>query len=294
MSEKTMFCFGYGYTAQALARRLRPDGWRMIGTTRSPEKAEGMRAEGVAAHLWNSGAFDSQWLDGANALLVSVSPNEQGCPAFRAAHEAIAAHRDALTWIGYLSTTGVYGDRGGGWVDEDSALRPTGHRGRRRVRAERSWQALGDRHQIPVAHFRLAGIYGPGRSAFDTIAKGRARRLVKPGQSFSRIHVDDIAQGLHAGLLGRIRGPVNMCDDVPAPPQEVIRLACEMLGIAPPPEQPYDPDVLSPMARSFYGDNKRVSNERLVHELGVVLRWPDYRTGLAGLKPDGSVRSAIT
>ena len=284
MSEKTLFCFGYGYTAQALARRLRPDGWRMIGTTRSPEKAEGMRAEGVAAYLWNSGAFDSQWLDGANALLVSVSPNEQGCPAFRAAHEAIAARRDALTWIGYLSTNGVYGDHKGAWVDEDSNLYPTTERAKRRIRAEADWASFGAEFALPVIIFRLPGIYGPGRSALDTVRAGKARRIYKEGQVFSRMHVSDIAATLAASMnKPDAHDLYNLADDEPAPPQDVVEYACNLLDVEPPPLTPLEEAELSDMGRSFYADNKRVSNKRMKEALGVKLAYPTYREGLKAI-----------
>jgi nucleoside-diphosphate-sugar epimerase len=190
----------------------------------------------------------------------------------------LAALRPA--WVGYLSTTGVYGDRAGGWVDEASALTPAGERGRRRVAAEAGWRALG----LPLHIFRLAGIYGPGRSALDSVRAGKAQRIDKPGQVFSRIHVDDIAAVLDASIARPYPGAIyNVCDDDPAPPQDVIAYACALLGRAPPPLVPFDQAALSPMARSFYGESKRVSNRRIKDELGVRLRFPDYRAGLDAL-----------
>jgi len=189
-----------------------------------------------------------------------------------------------LAWAGYLSTTGVYGDHGGGWVDEETPLTPSGDRGRRRVAAESAWLDLWERSGTPVHLFRLAGIYGPGRNALETVRQGRARRVVKPGQVFSRIHRDDIVQTLLASIAKPNPGAAfNVCDDEAAPPQDVIAYACTLLDREPPPETAYDAAELTPMARSFYTDNKRVRNRRIKQELGVRLRWPTYREGLAGL-----------
>ncbi len=222
-------------------------------------------------------------LSGATHLLSSVPPDEEGDPVLDMHGEDIAAAR-GLRWVGYLSTTGVYGDRGGGWVDETSELRPTGERGRRRVAAEMRWLELQRRRGIPVHVFRLAGIYGPGRSALDTVRSGQARRIVKPGQLFSRIHVADIAQVLRASMARPRPGAVyNVCDDDPAPPADVIAFACDLLGLPPPPPVPIEQSELSDMALSFYADNKRVSNQRTKQELGVRLLYPSYRDGLAAL-----------
>jgi nucleoside-diphosphate-sugar epimerase len=184
-----------------------------------------------------------------------------------------------LTWVGYLSTTGVYGDRGGAWVDEADAVAPTMARTRRRVAAEGHWLASG----LPVHIFRLAGIYGPGagRNALDAVRGGRARRIVKTGQVFGRVHVDDIVQVLRASIARPNPGAIyNVADDEPAPPQDVIAFACQLLGVAPPPEMPFEAAELSPMARSFYADNRRVCNARIKRELGIKLRYPTYRDGL--------------
>jgi len=199
-------------------------------------------------------------------------------------HGPDIASRRELAWIGYLSTTGVYGDRQGGWVDEESALRPTGERGRRRVAAEAGWRALGQRAGLPAHVFRLAGIYGPGRSAFDALRAGRAQRIEKPGHVFSRIHVADIVQVLHASMARPRAGAIyNLCDDDPAAPADVIAHAAALLGVAPPPIVPFAEAKLSEMARSFYDDNKRVRNDRIKQELGVRLTYPDYRAGLAAI-----------
>jgi nucleoside-diphosphate-sugar epimerase len=222
-------------------------------------------------------------LAGSSYLLSSVPPDEHGDPVLDL-HGADIARTRSLRWVGYLSTTGVYGDRGGGWVDETSPLLPTGERGRRRVSAEGQWLDLRRRHGIPVHVFRLAGIYGPGRSALDAVRSGSPRRIVKPGQVFSRIHVADIARVLRASMARPRPGTVyNVCDDDPAPPADVVAFACELLGVAPPPPVPIEEAELSEMALSFYADIKRVSNRRIKQELGVSLLYPGYRDGLAAL-----------
>jgi nucleoside-diphosphate-sugar epimerase len=194
----------------------------------------------------------------------------------------------SLAWVGYLSTTGVYGDRDGGWVDETSELRPSGARGRRRVAAETAWLDLWRDRGVPVHIFRLAGIYGPGRSPFDALRAGTAKRIVKPGQVFSRIHVDDLASVLLSSIARPRPGAVyNVCDDEPASPADVVAHAAQLLGAPPPPLVSFDEAALSPMARSFYADNKRVSNALIKTELGVRLRYPDYRAGLAAILAAG-------
>ncbi len=274
-----LFCLGLGYTALALARRLKAAGWQVGGTCRDGAKAAALEAEGIAVVTAPDAAADE--IARASHLLSSIPPDATGDPALTLWGTAIAQH-PGLAWAGYISTTGVYGDRDGGWVDETSDLLPTGERGRRRVEAERAWTAL--RPGVPVHLFRLAGIYGPGRSALDTVRDGRAQRVVKPGQVFSRVHVDDIATTLAASIARPRPGAVyNVCDDNPAPPDEVIAYACELLGVAPPAEIPFDQANLSDMARSFYADNKRVANDLIKSELGVRLAYPDYRAGLKAL-----------
>ncbi len=192
-----------------------------------------------------------------------------------------------LRWLGYLSTTGVYGDRGGGWVDETARLLPTGERGRRRVAAEQGWLGLWHDSGVPVHIFRLAGIYGPGRSAFDALRAGTAKRIDKPGQVFSRIHVEDLARVLVASIGQPRPGAVyNVCDDDPSPPEAVVAHAATLLGMPQPPLVPFEAAELSPMARSFYDDNKRVSNRLIKTELGVCLLYPDFRVGLAAILAD--------
>jgi len=282
----SLFCFGLGYTALALARRLQEEGWRIAGTCREAKHQAELARLGIAARLFDRDrplADARALLASCTHLLNSVPPDEAGDPVLDLHGPDIASHRE-LAWIGYLSTTGVYGDRQGGWVDEESALQPTGERGRRRVAAEAGWRALGQRGGLPVHLFRLAGIYGPGRSAFDALRAGRAQRIEKPGQVFSRIHVADIAQVLHASMTRPRAGAIyNLCDDDPAAPADVIAHAAALLGVTPPPLIPFTEAKLSEMARSFYDDNKRVRNDRIKQELGVRLTFPDYRAGLAAI-----------
>ncbi|HVM82315.1 MAG TPA: SDR family oxidoreductase [Candidatus Binatia bacterium] len=278
-----LFCFGLGYSAAALAKALLARGWRVTGTCRDAARADALRAMGIAPLLFDRDRpIDGldRHLAAATHLLSSVPPDETGDPVLDVHGPAIAPASPHLAWIGYLSTTGVYGDRAGGWVDEQGELVPTGERGRRRVAAEAGWRALPN----PAHLFRLAGIYGPGRSALDTVRSGKARRILKPGQVFSRIHVEDIAQVILASMARPDPGAAyNVCDDDPADPAEVIAFACDLLGVPPPPEVPFETAALSPMARSFYDDNKRVKNDRIKHELDVRLKYPSYRAGLRAL-----------
>ncbi|MDQ7248693.1 SDR family oxidoreductase [Dongia sedimenti] len=278
-----LFCFGLGYTAMALAGALAERGWRVTGTCRDPSHAEAARRRGLEIVIFDRDhpiAEIDRHLADATHLLSSVPPDERGDPVLDLHGAAIARAAPRLQWIGYLSTTGVYGDRNGDWVDESSALTPSGERGRRRVAAETAWRGL----PLPAHLFRLAGIYGPGRSALDTVRSGKARRVLKPGQVFSRIHRDDIVQVLLASIAQPHAGAAyNVCDDDAADPAEVISYACKLLNVAPPPAVPFAEAQLSPMARSFYDDNKRVRNDRIKRELGVVLKYPNYRTGLNAL-----------
>ena len=286
MAPSRLFCFGLGYSARALADVVLAQGWRVAGTCRAAEQRTALRDAGIEAFLFDRGRpldDPAAALGGTTHLLSSVPPDASGDPVIDQ-HAADIAALTTLDWAGYLSTTGVYGDRGGGWVDESSALRPSGARGRRRADAERGWLDLVSQNGVPVHIFRLAGIYGPGRNALETVRAGRARRIIKPGQVFSRIHRDDIVAVLRASMARANPGAVyNLCDDEAAPPQDVIAFACDLLGVAPPPDVPIRDADLSDMARSFYSDNKRVSNRRIKEELGVRLAWPDYRAGLRGL-----------
>ena len=285
-APKKLFCFGLGYSARAFAAALQAEGWGIAGTCRGEDKAADLRAQGIAAHVFDRDrplTDAAAALDGTTHLLSSAPPDADGDPVIDQ-HAADIAELASLDWVGYLSTTGVYGDRRGGWVDESSDLAPTGVRGQRRQRAEAAWLDLWRNHGLPVHIFRLAGIYGPGRSALDTVRSGRARRIVKPDQVFSRIHRDDIVRVLRASAAAPNPGAAyNLCDDEAAPPQAVIAYACDLLGVAPLPEIPFEEAELSEMARSFYRDNKRVRNNRIKDELGVRLAWPTYREGLKGL-----------
>jgi nucleoside-diphosphate-sugar epimerase len=287
-ARRHLFCFGLGYTAQALAARLAADGWTVAGTCRSSEQATALAARGYACHRFDRDhPLAAEVLADATHILVSIPPDEAGDVVLDQHRDDIAAVR-GLAWIGYLSTTGVYGDCDGGWVDETSELRPTGARGRRRVAAEAAWLDLWRGRGVPVHVFRLAGIYGPGRSPFDTLRAGTAKRIAKPGQVFSRIHVADLAGVLIASIARPRPGAVyNVCDDAPASPADVIAHAAGLLGVTPPPLVPFEEAALSPMAKSFYADNKRVSNALIKSELGVRLRYPDYRAGLAAILAAG-------
>ena len=279
-----LFCFGLGYTALALAHCLVAEGWRIAGTTRAADKRARLAGEGFEVHLVDrDGPLEdpAAALAGASHVLSSIAPDEAGDPVL-AHHLADLRQCATLAWVCYLGTTGVYGDRAGAWVDEADAVAPSMTRTRRRVAAEGHWLASG----LPVHIFRLAGIYGPGpgRNALDAVRAGTARRIVKPGQVFGRVHVDDIAQVLRASIARPNPGAIyNVADDEPAPPQDVVAFACALLGVAAPPEVPYEQAELSPMARSFYAESRRVCNARIKRDLGVKLRYPTYRDGLRAI-----------
>jgi nucleoside-diphosphate-sugar epimerase len=283
---KRLFCFGFGYSARALAGKLREKGWHIIGTSRSEENCAAIAAEGHDAVLFNSIDAIAGALSSSAYILVSIPPGEDGDPVLASYGRLLISNRQTIRWIGYLSTTGVYGDRGGDWVDETSAPAPTTARGRRRLEAEQGWLALHAAEDLPVHIFRLAGIYGPGRNQLLAVRDGTARRIAKPGQVFSRIHVDDIAGVLEASITRPDPGRCyNVCDDEPAPPQDVVAFAARILGREPPPETPIEVAGLSGLSLSFYEESKRVSNRRLKQELGYRLLYPTYREGLRALKP---------
>jgi nucleoside-diphosphate-sugar epimerase len=279
-----LFCFGFGFSAQALARRLGGKGWRIAGTCRGEDKRRRLEAAGIEAHLFDRGlplAEPAKALAGTTALLISAPPDRLGDPVLDHHAEDIAALRPA--WIGYLSTTGVYGDTGGALVDETAPLAPTSERSRRRVAAEAAWLAFGRDQGLAVHLFRLAGMYGPGRSVFAQVRAGQARRIDRPGHLFSRIHVDDIARVLEASLARPSAGAIyNVCDDEPAAQADVIAHACEFLGLPVPPLVGFEEarKEMSPMALSFWADNRRVDNARIKRDLGVRLAYPNYRAGL--------------
>ncbi len=277
-----LFCFGLGFSAMALAQQLRAAGWWIAGTTRTEEKQARLVAAGIDAYLFDQDrplADPKQALAGTTHLLTSIAPDEEGDIVLRHHLDDLIA-TPSIAWGGYLGTTGVYGDRNGGWVDEADPPEPSLPRTKRRVAAEGHWLASG----LPMHVFRLAGIYGPGRNALVTVQSGRARRIVKPGQMFGRIHVADIAATLMASIERPNAGAIyNVADDEPSPPQDVIAFAAALLGVEPPPETPFDEADISEAARSFYADNRRVCNKRIRTELGVELRYPNYRDGLNAL-----------
>ena len=280
MAQKTLLSFGHGYSARALAALLIPAGWRVIGTTRSPDKVAEIARTGVEPLIWPGSDTDSALRD-ATALLISAGPDKDGDPVLQQLHAKIVDHAARFEWVGYLSTTGVYGDHGGAWVDEETPLTPSTERGQARVEAEAAWQAIPG---LPLHIFRLAGIYGPGRGPFSKVRAGTARRIIKNGQVFSRTHVEDIAQVLEASIRKPRPGAIyNVCDDDPAPPQDVIGYAAELLGLPLPPAVDFETADMTPMARSFYAENKKVRNDLIKRELGVVLKYPDYRTGLRAM-----------
>lgn len=279
-----LFVFGLGYVGRAFAERLRPQGWTLAACARGAEEAERLRAVGVEPiALADPDALVAVLTD-AQAILITAPPDAEGCPGLRALVPALARANAFPDWVGYLSTTGVYGDRHGGWVTEQSRLAAQSLEGARRVGAERDWLEVGRGMGLTVTVFRLPGIYGPGRSALDRLRAGEARRIVSPGQVFSRIHVDDVAVGLEASLARpRAGGIYNLCDDEPCPNSAVIAYAADLLGLPLPPEIPLAKANLSPAAMRFYAESKRVSNARAKAELGWRPAYPTYREGLEAI-----------
>lgn len=281
---KRLFCFGFGFTARQISADY-PQ-WRVMGTSRSPAFDPAPRAPSLFA--FRRGQRIESFAEIArnvSHILLSIPPDDAGDPVFDVMAEDIL-RLPKLEWVGYLSTTGVYGDLDGGWVDEETPYNPSGDRGRRRMRAEQDWRGLYERKGLPVHIFRLPGIYGPGRNQLVSLQSGKARRVVKDGQVFSRIHVADLAAILMASMERPNPGAIyNVADDEPAPPQDVVTYAAELLGMDPPSLIDFDSADLSPMARSFYADSKRVSNAKIKSELGISLKYPTYREGLAALLP---------
>jgi nucleoside-diphosphate-sugar epimerase len=284
---------GMGYSSAEFVRQGASLFSTVTATVRSEDKAASLRPQGIDAHVL-SGSHQPTGLIAAiakaDAVLISVPAEDGGDPVLPRLGAAIAAAPN-LGWIGYLSTVGVYGDHQGAWVDETSALRATSQRGQNRIAAERGWLELGQASAKAVHVFRLAGIYGPGRNQLEAVREGTARRIIKPGQLFSRIHVEDIAGACLASLNAPKAGAIyNVADNEPAPPQDVIAFAASLLGLPPPPQEPFDSAVMSPMARSFYMDSRRISNARLRDELGYQPRYPTYREGLGALFAAGEGR----
>jgi nucleoside-diphosphate-sugar epimerase len=279
-----LLCCGYGYSARAVCAHLAGAGWALAGTTRTAAKAAEIEADGVTAHIWSAGmAMPAAALGGTTHLLISAAPDAQGDPVLTA---IVGAPMPELRWIGYLSTTGVYGDHQGAWVTEESKLRAQSPRSQRRVAAERAWAEWGANRSVAVQIFRLAGIYGPGRSQLDSLRDGSARRIIKPGQVFSRIHVDDIANVVVQGIAHPdVSGAFNVCDDEPSAPADVMTFAAGLIGVAPPPLEEFETAkaTMSEMSLSFYADNKRVANEKMKRVLGVRLKFPNYREGLTSI-----------
>jgi uncharacterized protein YbjT (DUF2867 family) len=277
-----LFVFGHGYSAAAVVRRLK-DRLEWVGaTTRSAEKAEALRTAGVEPFLFDGtapgeGVRDA--LQSATHVLVSIAPGAEGDPVLKRHGADLSIGRRPRALV-YLSTVGVYGDHGGAWVDERTPVKPVSDRSVARVDAEARWLRYAEMASVPVAILRLSGIYGPGRNAFVNLAEGTAKRLVKPGQVFNRIHVDDIAEATARCFRRGADGVFNVTDDEPAPPQDVVAHAASLMGIEPPPEQDFATATLSPMARSFYGENKRVANGKSKRELGMAYAYPNYRAAL--------------
>jgi nucleoside-diphosphate-sugar epimerase len=289
LNRPRLFVFGLGYSALATARLLKGQ-IDIAGTTRDSSRISGLRAAGIDALLFDGETHSAEVghaLAHATHVLSSVPPGAAGDPVLML-HGEDLSEAPALRWIGYLSSVAVYGNYGGAWVSERTTPHPKTERAVRRHCSEREWRRLGANHDIPVAIFRIAGIYGPGRNAFVALRDGRAHRIVKPGQVFNRIHVDDIAAAVAAGLSGEVQGTFNLADDEPSPPQDVVTYAAELMGVAPPPSVSIEDAELSPMAQSFYTDNKRVDNRRIKALLGARLRHPTFRDGLSALWSGGT------
>ncbi|MGE6783351.1 SDR family oxidoreductase [Ensifer adhaerens] len=283
---------GAGYSGTAIARAMAPTADSVTGTTRTAEKAVRLEQAGIQPILFDGETISDDLAAAfgqATHLIQSIAPGRDGDPMFRAGSPDLAQLAPNLKWIGYLSTVGVYGDHGGAWVTEDMLRKPVSARSVERVEAEDAWIAFGAKQDIPVAVLRLAGIYGPGRNAFCNLANGTARRLIKPGQVFNRIRVEDIGASALFLAGNGTSGVFNITDNEPAPPQDVVAEAARLMGVEPPPETPFEQAELSPMARSFYGENKRVSNAH-IRATGFEFAYPDYRVSLAQLWQSGAWR----
>lgn len=285
-----LFVFGLGFSGRTIAERHIARGDHVTGTVRSHAKAQMLSAAEITARVFSPDGRDDAIaadLASSDALLISVPPGTSGDPVL-AAYAELIARAPNLRWIGYLSTIGVYGDHGGAWIDEQTPATPTNARSIERAQAEQDWLAFGAANNKPVHIFRLAGIYGPGQSQLVQLARGTAKRIIKPGQVFNRIHVGDIARAVDASLARPRAGAIyNVTDNEPAPPQDVVTFAASLCGIEPPPEISLDDAGLTDMGRSFYAESKRVRNNLLRDELGVTLAYPTYREGLTALRAAG-------
>ena len=280
-----LLCFGLGFSARASVERLRTRLEHVWGTTRQDAAPRRPAPSGVTMIAFDGATRSpaaAEALAEADYVLVSIPPGDDGDPVLNHFRDDLAAR--APSSVVYLSTVGVYGDHGGAWVDETSACRPVSKRSLLRLAAEHAWERFSAEAGVPVAIVRLAGIYGPGRGPFQKVRSGTARRIIKPGQMFNRIHVDDIAAIVAAAFDKHVGGVFNGVDDAPAPPQDVIAYAAELLGLPPPPEIAFEDADLSPMARSFYGESKRVRNDKIKRDLGVELAYPTYREGLQAVR----------
>lgn len=288
--DKQLLIFGFGYSSKAIAEKARSRFSGICGTTRSPEKAQEIRQSGFAATIFDGTRITAgiqERLQECTHLINSISPGDVD-PVLAMLPGDLRESCPNLRWIGYLSTVGVYGNHDGAWVDEETEPKPVSKRSIQRVDAERAWMKAAKTADVPLAIFRLSGIYGPGRNAFMNIEKGTARRLVKPGQVFNRIHCEDIATAVNQAMDKDIGGIFNVTDNEPSPPQDVVTFAHELMDIEPPQEIDFESADLSPMARSFYGENKRVSNAKSKSMLEMDYAWPDYRTALTRMWEDGS------
>ncbi|WP_273726718.1 SDR family oxidoreductase [Brucella gallinifaecis] len=280
-----IFLFGAGYSARAFSRLMIGEAERIDGTTRNEQNFPLLEKSGIAPIIFDGETAAPDLIDRlakSTHVVISISPRESGDPSLAIVEEALRRPGNTIRWIGYLSTVGVYGDHDGNWIDETAPLAPTSRRSLERVEAENAWEALSKRHGTPVALLRLSGIYGPGRNAFVNLERGTARRIIKDGQVFNRIHVDDIAGSLRFLAGTNTGGAFNITDNEPAPPQDVVAYAAELMGVATPPEIPFEKADLTPMGRSFYGENKRVSNQR-IKALGYDFIYPDYKAAFSAM-----------
>ncbi|WP_295145054.1 SDR family oxidoreductase [uncultured Reyranella sp.] len=280
---RRLFIFGLGFSGLEIAKLARAQGWAVAGTCTSEEKAGRLREAGIEAHRFDgSTALSTEAFGDTTHVICTIAPGESGDPALRTCRALLGRAR----WLGYLSTTGVYGSHDGGWVDETTPALPTQPRSRQRLAAEQAWRDLASETKASLHIMRLPGIYGPGRSTLDRVRAGTAQRIDKPGQFFSRIHVEDLAASALKATTRESGTEIwNVADDLPAPNADVIAYACELLGRPVPPAIPWDEaaPTMSAMARSFYAESRRVRNEKLKRELGVVLRYPTYREGLKAI-----------
>ncbi len=284
-----MMIFGAGYSGKAIGALAAAKGHQVAGTTRSIDKMAALDEAGIAPFQFDGTSFSEEFtetLRNVTHLVQSIAPGPDGDPLLPLLGDEVRTHLPRLEWIGYLSTVGVYGDHGGGWVDEKTPCRPVSQRSVERLQAEEAWQSFAAASDVPLAILRLSGIYGPGRNPFVNLTRGSARRLVKKDQVFNRIRVEDIAAAALFLAEKRTAGTFNVTDNEPCPPQDVVAEAARLMGIEPPPEQDFGTAQLTPMARSFYGENKRVSNARITG-LGFRFQHPDYRASLGELWASG-------